>query len=271
LVARILRSFTGARIRRIVDRSDAVVAEHAHDWPVLSIFVIGGYTNATEQDRVSICGPSAVLYRAGAAHQNDVGPSGFEQIEIEFDPDWLGRRWLASTPITRWIGGWAACASRELARACNVQTDEAVIRTAMRRFIDAGRHHAPRPPPSWVNWIDDRLRHDPNLKVSDFAQELGLHPSYLGTAYRLASGESAAQVAARVRIEHAAKLLRESDRTAATIAADAGFFDQSHMNRTFRRLLARTPSDVKGDREFMRASDLQTIASGRADALRSRL
>jgi AraC family transcriptional regulator len=252
-VDRILRSFSGARIRRIVDRSDAVVAEHAHDWPVLSIFVIGGYTNTTELGQVSIAGPSAILYRAGAAHQNNVGSNGFEQIEIEFEPDWLGPEFLAPTPVARWIGGWTARASRELMRTCSVETDEAVFRAAVQRFVETGRHLAQRPMPSWINWIDRRLRHDPHVKIAELAEALGRHPSYLGTAYHLASGESAREAAARIRVERAAKLLRETDTAPASIAADAGFCDQSHMNRTFRRMLGRTPSDVRADRAFMRA------------------
>ena len=38
-------------------------------------------------------------------------------------------------------------------------------------------------------------------------------------------------------------------------AADAGFCDQSHMHRVFRRVLARTPADVRADRAIMRRSD----------------
>ena len=85
-----LREFSGASVRRVVDRSSALVPEHAHDWPVLSLFVIGGYSNRTEIGETFIAAPSAILYRAGAAHQNTVASTGFEQIEIEFDPRWLG-------------------------------------------------------------------------------------------------------------------------------------------------------------------------------------
>lgn len=34
-----LHEFSGASIRRVVDRSGARVPEHAHDWPLLSLFV----------------------------------------------------------------------------------------------------------------------------------------------------------------------------------------------------------------------------------------
>jgi hypothetical protein len=40
------------------------VPEHAHDWPVLSLFVIGGYSNRTEIGETFIAAPSAILYRA---------------------------------------------------------------------------------------------------------------------------------------------------------------------------------------------------------------
>jgi AraC-like DNA-binding protein len=46
--------------------------------------------------------------------------------------------------------------------------------------------------------------------------------------------------------------LRETDKTGADVAQEAGFCDQSHMNRTFRRLLGRLPSAVRNDRANFR-------------------
>jgi AraC family transcriptional regulator len=88
--------------------------------------------------------------------------------------------------------------------------------------------------------------------VNDLAHALDLHPSWLGSAYRSATGEGLQETAARYRVEHAARLLRETDESYAAIAIDAGFCDQSHMNRTFRRLLGRTPSIVRDDRRSFR-------------------
>jgi AraC family transcriptional regulator len=58
--------------------------------------------------------------------------------------------------------------------------------------------------------------------------------------------------AARFRVEQAARLLRETDLPLAYIATDAGFCDQSHMIRTFRRVLGRLPSAVREDKEHFR-------------------
>src|SRR5579864_6006559 len=101
----VLRSFSGVSVRRVIDRSHACVPEHAHDWPVLSLFVIGSYLNETEIGKEFVAGPSAVFYGSGAAHRNTIAAVGFEQIEIEFDPAWLGRSVLPSVPVVLWIGG----------------------------------------------------------------------------------------------------------------------------------------------------------------------
>lgn len=247
-----LRKFSGAAVRRVVDRSGARVPEHAHEWPVLSLFVIGGYSNRTELGETLIAAPSAILYRAGAAHQNTVASTGFEQIEIEFDPLWLGRERLPSAPVSRWLGGRAGAESRILTQVCSQQMDEARFRAVVQQFVERASREPERTLPSWVGAITQRLSESTNLRVSDLAREVGRHPSWLGTVYERATGESLPQTAARFRVERAARLLRETDQPCACIAVEAGFCDQSHMNRSFRRMLGRSPSAVREDRRDFR-------------------
>jgi AraC-like DNA-binding protein len=247
-----LRQFSGATVRRVIDRSDARVPEHAHDWPVLSIFVLGRYLNETELGETLIAGPSAVFYRAGAAHRNVVGSVGFEQIEIEFDPAWLGRALVPAAPVSRWLGGHTGAEARKLARFCSVETDERRLRAVLRRFVQGTNGQTERAAPSWVQAVHRRLRHDTTLRVNTLARDVGRHPSWLGAAYRKATGEGPMEAAARFRVERAARALRETDHSCVDIALEAGFCDQSHMNRTFRRLLGRAPSEVREDRTAFR-------------------
>jgi AraC-like DNA-binding protein len=251
-VDQLLRSFSGARVRRVIDRSHGVVPEHAHDWPVLSLFVLGGYENGTELGQLFIAGPSAVLYRQGAAHQNRAGAAGFEQIEIEFDPAWLGPTSPPAAPVRRWVGGSAGADSRALAKISMTEPDEAVVRSAVRRFVGGASGPPARARPGWVDQVDHRLRDDPALKVQELARQIGCHPVWLGVAYRRATAEGIPEAAARFRVERAARMLRETEEAAASIAAAAGFCDQSHMNRTFRRVLGRLPSAIRSDRAYFR-------------------
>jgi AraC family transcriptional regulator len=242
-----LHESIGVIVRRVVDLSDARVPEHAHDWPVLSIFVLGGYLNQTELGRRLIDGPSAILYRAGSAHCNAALSTGFEQIEIEFDPDWLGCPVVPSAPVSHWIGGHAGFAARFLAQYCSGAMSAAGIRAAMCQFMSTvrGAKEGARAP--WVDVVSQHLREDSSLKVHELARRVGRHPSWLGSAYRQATGEGLLEAAARFRIESASRLLRETDQSYARVALDAGFCDQSHMNRSFRRILARLPTAVRQD------------------------
>ncbi len=139
-----LQRFSGASVKRVIDRSFAHVPEHAHDWPVLSIFVIGGYLNQTELGESFIAGPSAIFYRARAAHQNMIASAGFEQIEIEFDPAWLGESLLPNAPVSRWLGGRAGAEARMLARVCGQETTEERVRVAMQQFVERANHEVDR-------------------------------------------------------------------------------------------------------------------------------
>ena len=245
----VVPEFTGVTIRRVIDRSHTGVPEHAHDWPVVSIFVIGSYLNETEIGRSVIASPSVVFYRSGAAHRNTVGTVGFEQIEIEFDPDWLGRSFVPDVPVRRWMACDATTLSESLVLACR---SERTLRAALRDVLT-------RPDPgvryeraSWLSAIERRLKEDTTLRIADLARGVGRHPSWLGYAYRRATGEGLRTTAARLRVARAAYLLRETEEPIARIALEAGFCDQSHLNRTVRRVLGRSPASVREDRAKFR-------------------
>lgn len=247
-----LQRVGGAVVRRTIDRSHGQVPEHAHDWPLLSLFVMGSYANRSDIGERFISGPSAVLYAAGAAHSNVSGPEGFEQIEIEFDPAWLGVPRNPGGPVSQWIGGRGGAEARALARICSQELTEKGLFAALRRFFDAVRGDARRTAPDWFDGISQRIRKSSALNIADLAQEAGLHPSWLGTAYRRAAGESILDTLARLRVERATRLLRETNASLVAIAMDAGFCDQSHMIRTFRRVLGRLPTDVRGEKAEFR-------------------
>ena len=244
----ILHESSGVTVRRVVDLSGTRIPEHAHDWPVLSIFVLGGYLNQTELGRRLIDGPSAVLYRAGSAHHNTALSAGFEQIEIEFDPQWLGRIPIPSTPVSHWIGGQAGFMARSLAQYCSATAVNAAgIRAAICQFLRSVPEPHEQAHAAWIDVVSQRLREDTSLKAVELARNVGRHPSWLGSAYKQATGEGLLEAAARFRIECASRLLRETNQPYSRVALEAGFCDQSHMNRSFRRILGRLPTAVRQD------------------------
>ena len=65
-------------------------------------------------------------------------------------------------------------------------------------------------------------------------------------------GEGMQETLARFRVERAARLLRETQQPCISIALESGFCDQSHMDRTIRRVLGRSPIEVREDRNGFR-------------------
>lgn len=251
-----VRSFGGARAQRLTDAPDSSIAEHAHDWPVLSIYVAGSLENRTEAGTCTVRSPWIVLYGAGAAHSNNVGPSGFEQLEIEFDPAWLK---LPNAHQLRganhWVGGRACLASRRLVQLwCHGSIAESSLTQATREFVTAALEESRLERPRWADSALTRIEESPGVTAAQLASEFDLNPQWLAQAYRRATGEGIRETGRRLRVEKAAIMMRTSNLAAADVAAAAGFCDQSHMIRCFLRVLGRTPCEIR--REWQRRINL---------------
>jgi AraC family transcriptional regulator len=89
-----------------------------------------------------------------------------------------------------------------------------------------------------VEILRDRIPHAPSL--SELAAEVGVHPGHLARAFRQAHGVTVCEYSRALRLEWAAAQL-EGDAPLAQVALEAGFADQSHFTRAFRRHLGVTP------------------------------
>ena len=75
----------------------------------------------------------------------------------------------------------------------------------------------------------------------EIASEIGVHPVHLARAFRAQYGESLGGCVRRLRLEWAAERLVQSDVPLVSLARDAGFVDQSHFTRAFRKQFGTTP------------------------------
>ena len=74
---------------------------------------------------------------------------------------------------------------------------------------------------------------------------MGIHPSHLMESFRQHYHCTLGDYVRQLRIEYATHLLSASDLPASQIAHTAGFADQSHFCRTFKRLTGMTPTEFK--------------------------
>ncbi|MEA5456534.1 AraC family transcriptional regulator [Sinomonas sp. JGH33] len=86
--------------------------------------------------------------------------------------------------------------------------------------------------------LDDRL--DESFTITEAARILGTHPSHLVRAFSQAYGIAPHRYVIGRRVDLARRLLL-AGRAPAEAAAEAGFHDQAHLTRHFRRVLGTTP------------------------------
>jgi AraC family transcriptional regulator len=98
--------------------------------------------------------------------------------------------------------------------------------------------------PKWLERVRDILeqRFAEPFKLSEMAAEAGVHPVHLAREFRKHYGTSVGEYLRKVRIEYACRELMDSNAAVANIAFAAGFADQSHFSRTFKRFCGTTPA-----------------------------
>lgn len=99
------------------------------------------------------------------------------------------------------------------------------------------------------------------IRLSDLASLLGLSETYFSHAFKASTGVPPSRWQMETRIGKIKELLVSDQRTLTEIAILAGFSDQAHLTRSFKRLVGVTPSD-------WRRNARDNSASGTASAAR---
>lgn len=86
---------------------------------------------------------------------------------------------------------------------------------------------------------------DQNISLEALAEMAGLSTFHFARAFKQTVGVPPHSYVLQRRIEHAQQMLRNTDLPMSEIALSAGFSDQSHLARHFRRLTGMSPSVLR--------------------------
>jgi AraC family transcriptional regulator len=238
----VLRSadVNGFTVGELTFPSGYVQAPFEPDLPYLAV-VIGGGLEKSFRGGMPLRQGAALTMPAGATHGARFGPDGARVVivkargrasEVRFDR--LRR--------LRGLGLLARRLSSEL-RASDAAAPLAAEGIALELLAATARELATRERAPWLQDAEEllRVRHGECVRLGDVARELGVPAVRIARAFRERHGVSVGEYGRQARIEWAAAEIAGGDRPLAEIAAEAGFADQSHFTRLFRRHLGTTP------------------------------
>ncbi len=225
---------------------------HTHDRACVAVMLEGSFDLQIE-GRCLPCPPVAVFTEpAGEHHSNRIGRAGARVVVIQPDPveQELLRPFAGFIDRTshRHHAGIAERAGRlaaELSRPDDLAplAAEGIVLEILVVLARSGDESVRRPPP-WLLRAQEVLHagFTEPVRTAEIAREVAVHPAHLARAFRQCFRVSMGTYVRRLRLEWAAKELAGSDVPLAGLALAAGFADQSHFTRAFKRYSGLTPS-----------------------------
>src|SRR5688572_30485436 len=243
-------SLGGILVREITHTSSAELPTHVHGLPYFC-FVVDGQLRERCGSVEAGCGAGMGMFNpAWVEHSDRVSDRGARCVVTELSADWA-REHLEGVRLDTWrtVSGppasWAAaCIRTELhaldsASALSITGHILVVSAQMDRLA-SGTDRSPR----WLRRAAQRLREEwlAPPKLAALAAEAGVHPVHLARVFRREFRCTPGEYVRRIRIEWACDQLATGTRPLSEIAHVAGFSDQSHFSRTFKRHTGVTPS-----------------------------
>ncbi|CAG7635320.1 HTH-type transcriptional activator RhaR [Paenibacillus solanacearum] len=120
-------------------------------------------------------------------------------------------------------------------------------RLAEGRGIVRATEELPGPIRAAVKLMKSSYRYD--LSIDDMASSAGLTKYHFCRQFHKKTGLTPSQYLRKVRVEQAAWLLRHTDKTVQTIAAECGFEYANYFIKVFRTLVGVTPNDYRSGKK----------------------
>jgi AraC family transcriptional regulator len=232
---------------------------HTHERTSFGVILEGGL-EVSLAGCTHTCRPGCVETKPGdARHANRFGDRGARVLVVEPALDaaeiLLPAAALLAAPHC-FMDPYAAALALRLAaevKAADELVDMAVEGLGLELLAHCARGVGHRQiatrAPRWLldarDLLVERFRRPP--RACTIARAVDVHPAYLARRFRAHFGTTMAGFVRVLRIEWAARRLVDSDDTIATIAAQAGFSDQSSLTRALRAHLGTTPARLRRD------------------------
>jgi AraC family transcriptional regulator len=227
---------------------------HYHEHACLCVVLDGGFTKRFRGRALECEAGTLLVQPAGERHSDEF--RGSRQLVLEplaaQDSPFRGQSIFEEIVFTRSALGVASATriAHELQKT-DAWSSLAIEGLALELIANTGRcrdggaaHGASAP--RWLAHVRERLTSGPNPPtIAELAGLAQVHPVYLGRVFRRHFGMSIGAYARRSRLEWAAAQLSTTNEPLSRISFCAGFADQSHFTREFRRFSGVTPRQYR--------------------------
>ena len=259
-------SGTELRRRRIADSvltefaypPETRIGKHSHARPYFNLILEGAY-DETHGGRVRECRPAMLFFHPeGESHSDRFLARRCRIFRLEIGRRWLERARECSVELDRPAAlrsGDAVWLASRLYRELYATDAASSLRAEglLFQIVAEVTSHNPsgqkRAAPRWLERARELIRANFPEAVSPtrVAEAVGVHPIHLAREFRRHCGQSIGEYVRRLRVEFACREIRETGKPFVEIAAAAGFADQAHFARTFKRLTGLTPGQYRAN------------------------
>jgi len=248
-------SANGFRFTEKAYSSHATLPAHAHELSHFCLVLAGSYRETIARTLFER-GPTAlVYYPPDVSHAEEHFNQGRHfLVEIDFKRLEKVREYgarlsepvLLDTDASLWLAGrmYREFSERDAFSALALES------LATELLIAASRQRAAtgeRKPPLWLERVKEYLHQNfvapPGLQ--ELADAAGVHPTHLARVFRQFQRCTVGDYVRAVRIDYARRKILTSHEPLVEIALSAGFADQTHFTRSFKRVTGMTPTEFR--------------------------
>jgi AraC family transcriptional regulator len=243
------------RLTEAACASGMVVPTHAHERDLIVLVLSGRYVEACGGLEPRARRPMSLVYLpAGLLHSERHEAAG-RRLIAEIPPHIVAR--IVEMGLDRGhqydlTGTPAVGIARSLyGEFCNpdAASSMAIEARILEIFVLIRRHDGPRTVhvPRYVRQAHAilRSRFAERLNIGALAREIGVDACHLMKAFRRWTGHSIADRIRMHRLDYACREIVQADVSLFDVAIAAGFYDQSHFCRAFRRHTGMTPGEYR--------------------------
>jgi AraC family transcriptional regulator len=228
---------------------------HEHARATIAVVLCGGFAEVSRSDERECRAGTVLVEPAAAVHANRFGGRRTSVVTLSLSAaDERSAVAELSCKLHVVRDPFAAASGRLIERELERPDDvsplavEAWTLELLTHLLRATRDTGD---PAWLRDAQDYLgaRFSEPVRLADVARAVGVEPARLARSFRRAFNQPISTYVRRLRVTAAAASLAESGDSIASIAAGVGFADQSHLTRSFVRILGTTPARYRQEHQ----------------------